>query len=175
MDYFDNTNLKNPKGTIIYKALEKYGHANFNLKILEYCLVNDLMVREQYYLDTLKPDYNILTYAGSSRGYRHTEASKELMSSSRKEWSFSPDQLTNFSSDSYRNKPIQLTNTATGEIITAFKKIKNKISRLRRQRIYCARRSRAFYILKDLSFLVLRISFFFTPFNDESCGVLRCI
>lgn len=85
MDYFDNTNLKNPKGTIIYKALEKYGHANFNLKILEYCLVNDLMVREQYYLDTLKPDYNILTYAGSSRGYRHTEASKELMSSSRKE------------------------------------------------------------------------------------------
>lgn len=59
MDYFDSNNLKNPRGSIIYKALEKYGHANFNLKILEYCPVNDLMLREQYYLDTLKPDYNI--------------------------------------------------------------------------------------------------------------------
>ncbi len=43
------------------------------------------------------------------------------------------------------------------------KKRKNKISRLRRQRIYCARRSRAFYIIKDLSFLVLRRSFFYPP------------
>lgn len=79
MDYFDNNNLKNPKGSIIYKALSKYGHNNFNLKILEYCSIKDLMIREQYYLDTIKPDYNILNFAGSSRGYRHTEASKELM------------------------------------------------------------------------------------------------
>ena len=58
MDYFDNNNLKNPKGSIIYKAILKYGHDNFNLKILEYCSINDLMVREQYYLDTLGlPDY----------------------------------------------------------------------------------------------------------------------
>lgn len=40
------------------------------------------------------------------------------MSFSRKEWSFSPDHLAKFSSDSSRNKPIQLTNTATGEVIT---------------------------------------------------------
>lgn len=40
------------------------------------------------------------------------------MSSSRKEWSFSPDQLANFSSNSYRNKRIQLTNIATGEVLT---------------------------------------------------------
>lgn len=30
MDYFDNNNLKNPNGSIIYKALSKYGHDNFN-------------------------------------------------------------------------------------------------------------------------------------------------
>lgn len=76
VDYFDNNNLKNPKGSIIYKTLSKYGHNNFNLNILEYCSIKDLMVREQYYLDTLKPDYNILNFAGSSGGYRHSEASK---------------------------------------------------------------------------------------------------
>lgn len=39
------------------------------------------MVREQYYLDNIKPEYNILNFAGSSQGWlrRHTEASKELM------------------------------------------------------------------------------------------------
>lgn len=116
MDYFDNNNLKNPKGSIIYKALFKYGHNNFNLKILEYCSIKDLMVREQYYLDNIKPDYNILTFAGSSRGYRHTEASKELMRLVRNEWNFTPDQLANFSSNSIRNKPT----TLTGEINTFF-------------------------------------------------------
>lgn len=85
MDYFDNNNLKNPKGSIIYKAIFKYGHDNFNLKILEYCSINDLIVREQYYLDNIKPVYNILNNAGSSRGYRHTEASKELIRLARKD------------------------------------------------------------------------------------------
>lgn len=33
-----------------------------------------LLEREQYYLDLLKPKYNILTIAGSSLGYKHTEA-----------------------------------------------------------------------------------------------------
>nr|YP_009262027.1 hypothetical protein [Chrysoporthe austroafricana]AMX22102.1 hypothetical protein [Chrysoporthe austroafricana] len=29
--------------------------------------------REQYYIDTLKPEYNLLKIAGSSLGYSHTE------------------------------------------------------------------------------------------------------
>lgn len=31
------------------------------------------MAREQYYLDLLKPEYNILTKAGSSLGFKHSE------------------------------------------------------------------------------------------------------
>jgi hypothetical protein len=30
------------------------------------------LVREQYYIDWLKPEYNILSAAGSSYGYKHT-------------------------------------------------------------------------------------------------------
>lgn len=37
------------------------------------------MAREQYYIDTLKPEYNILQLAGSSLGYKHTAESIEKM------------------------------------------------------------------------------------------------
>lgn len=33
--------------------------------------------REQYYIDTLNPQYNILSKSGSSYGYRHSEETKE--------------------------------------------------------------------------------------------------
>jgi group I intron endonuclease len=45
---------------MIYRALLKYGYASYKLDILEYCKTNALIEREQYYLDLLKPEYNIL-------------------------------------------------------------------------------------------------------------------
>jgi group I intron endonuclease len=59
--------------SLICKALIKYGYSKFKLEILEYCDPLDVLLREQYYLDLLKPKYNILTVAGSSLGYKHTE------------------------------------------------------------------------------------------------------
>lgn len=38
----------------------KYKHKNFSLDIIEYCEPYLLIEREQYYLDLLKPEYNIL-------------------------------------------------------------------------------------------------------------------
>lgn len=56
----------------IYSAIIKYGYANFKLEILEYCEKDNVLAREQYYIDLLKPEYNILSTAGSSKGYMHT-------------------------------------------------------------------------------------------------------
>lgn len=56
----------------IYKALLKYGHSNFSLEILEYCDINSVTEREQYFIDLLVPKYNILKIAGSPSGYKHT-------------------------------------------------------------------------------------------------------
>lgn len=36
-----------------------YGIIAFNWTIIEYCDCDNLLVREQYYLDTLRPEYNI--------------------------------------------------------------------------------------------------------------------
>lgn len=59
--------------SIIYSALLKYGYSNFKLEILEYCEPSDVISREQYYLNLFKPDYNILTTAGSTQGYKHSK------------------------------------------------------------------------------------------------------
>lgn len=59
---------------VINKALLKYGYSSFKLDILEYCNRDDAIYREQYYMDLLKPEYNVLKKAGSSLGFRHSPA-----------------------------------------------------------------------------------------------------
>jgi group I intron endonuclease len=57
---------------IIYKALLAHGFDNFKLEILEHCKPSELIKREQYYIDLLKPEYNILKVAGSSLGVKRS-------------------------------------------------------------------------------------------------------
>ena len=63
----------------IDQALLKHGFSNFSLEILEYCNVKILLEREQYYLDKLKPVYNIVEKVGSTLGYKHTKETLQKM------------------------------------------------------------------------------------------------
>ena len=73
-DYYKKSELnRNPRP--IHAALLKYGNENFNFEILEYCRADELVIREQYYLDLLCPEYNILKVAGSLFGYKHSPES----------------------------------------------------------------------------------------------------
>jgi hypothetical protein len=38
--------------------LLKYGYSQFTVEIIEYCDIADVLKREQYWLDLLKPQYN---------------------------------------------------------------------------------------------------------------------
>lgn len=58
--------------SLIYSSILKYGYANFSLEILEYCEPYSLIEREQYYINLLKPTYNICKIAGSTFGKKHT-------------------------------------------------------------------------------------------------------
>lgn len=71
-------------GMVINKALLKYGHENFSLTILEYCDIETVIEREQFYFDIIKPEYNVLPIAGSSGSFFHSEESKFKMSEARK-------------------------------------------------------------------------------------------
>jgi group I intron endonuclease len=67
---------------MIYSALLKKGYSNFTLEILEYCDSADLLKREQYYIDKLNPEYNILKTAGSSLGFKHSDETRAKISNS---------------------------------------------------------------------------------------------
>jgi len=66
--------------SIIFSAVLNYGIENFSLTILEYCLPDEQFEREDYYIKTLQPKYNILQKAGSSLGYKHSEEAKKRIS-----------------------------------------------------------------------------------------------
>lgn len=69
-------NRANKSSSIIYNALIKYNYANFKLDILEYCSLLEVNKREQYYLDLIQPEYNILKIANTTLGYKHLEETK---------------------------------------------------------------------------------------------------
>lgn len=62
---------------ILQRAVNKYGIENFIFIVLENCEKEALLIREQYYLDTLLPLYNILTQAGNSLGHIVTKKTRE--------------------------------------------------------------------------------------------------
>ena len=52
---------------------------NFNLHILEYSNSENLIKCEQRWIDLIEPEYNTNPIAGSTKGYKHTEESREKM------------------------------------------------------------------------------------------------
>jgi len=78
-NYFNISFLENEikkNKSLIYRALLKYGYSQFSLEILEYCEPEKCIVREQYYLNLLPHEYNILPNAGSLLGFRHSEEAR---------------------------------------------------------------------------------------------------
>jgi len=85
--YYSTSKLKKSLergSSAIHSALLKYGYGKFKLEILEYCEVDVLISREQYYLDILKPEYNICKIAGSTSGKVHSKSTKEKIGKSIK-------------------------------------------------------------------------------------------
>jgi len=84
INYFNSSYLKSKESLIISRALIKYGYSNFSLTILEYCEKSELQAREQFYLGSLGPVYNILKTAGSSSGHTLSEGTKAKISQALK-------------------------------------------------------------------------------------------
>ena len=81
-NYLNTTYLKNRKNNNmpIIQALLKYGQENFAVLIVEYVDIENLSVRETFYITNLLPYYNVLKQGYSSLGYKHTEATKQMLS-----------------------------------------------------------------------------------------------
>lgn len=76
------SNLRRNKGgnTPLQNSWNKYGEAAFIFSVLEVVEnIDDLIPREQYYIDTLKPALNLRPIAHSNRGYHPKPESVEMM------------------------------------------------------------------------------------------------
>jgi len=68
----------------LQRAHDKYGMEALKFSTLLICRREDLIMYEQCAIDALKPRYNACPIAGSQLGRRHSAASKEKMSQSKK-------------------------------------------------------------------------------------------
>lgn len=82
-EHFRDLLLNKHHSAALQRAYNKYGKDNFLFEIIEYVPnKNELISREQYYIDTLKPEYNCCKIAGSILGRKMTE--KQLIWNSEK-------------------------------------------------------------------------------------------
>lgn len=64
---------------LLQRAWNKYGPTVFIFMVLERCEIKNLNSREQYWIDALKPAYNLAPVAGSMLNYKHTEEARANM------------------------------------------------------------------------------------------------
>lgn len=62
---------------ILQRAWDKYNEEDFVFEIIEYCEIDKLLEREQFFLDSELPIYNICVTAGSQLGRKSTEEAKQ--------------------------------------------------------------------------------------------------
>lgn len=67
-------------------ALAKYGKENFKYEVLEECKEDELDERERYYIEKLKPEYNITTGGQDSLRRFPDEIKKKISEKSKEQW-----------------------------------------------------------------------------------------
>lgn len=82
----------------LQRAYNKYGENNFNFNVLSICPSEYCIKLEQWFLDNLKPEYNIRKIADSNKGIKFTAEHKEKLSKSIK------NSLKNKVDNSYRKR-----------------------------------------------------------------------
>jgi len=65
----------------LQSAWNCYGADSFRFKVIEECDKGQLVQREQYYIDLLKPEYNILPNADSALGAKRSSETRSKISS----------------------------------------------------------------------------------------------
>jgi group I intron endonuclease len=83
-DYHQPWYLTTNSGRLIIQAISEHGMHNFTIVILEFTTPENAVAAEQVWIDTYKPEYNMLPVASSSLGYVHTDQDKQKISDAMK-------------------------------------------------------------------------------------------
>jgi len=115
--------LKNDKAHNIYlqNSWNKYGEDNFLFGILEYCDLENLLQREQFYISTLSPEYNFSAFVISNTNRVITDEQKLKISNTLKEKYASGE----ISVVVHGEKPCYIYNIESKKIVTETKNMNN--------------------------------------------------
>jgi len=101
---------------ILQRAYDKYGKDSFTFNVIEECEREDLCDRENHYLDSLTPKYNICPKAYSQVGKVMSEETKDKLRAYAKEHNIRPPACT------YESKrlPVDKLDYNTLELVDTF-------------------------------------------------------
>ena len=84
-EHVHNLNRNKAHNKHLQNAWNKYGQECFIYSILEYCDVSIRFEREQYYIDCIKPEYNLTLNVVANFGHSVTDDTKEKISKTLKQ------------------------------------------------------------------------------------------
>lgn len=93
-EHFRELRKGSHKNKHLQSAYNLYEIDNFAFYIVE--LVDEkanLLAREQHYIDTLSPEYNLSPTAGNTLGTKRSEEARQRMSIARRKWTLSPESI----------------------------------------------------------------------------------
>lgn len=64
----------------LQRAWDKYGQDDFEFAIIDECNSDDMLEREQFWIDTVRPSFNMYPVAGSPLGIKRTDEARKNMS-----------------------------------------------------------------------------------------------
>lgn len=67
----------------LQNSFNLHGLSVFVFDVLEYCDKDKLIEREQYFMDLLHPEYNVIPKAGNNAGFKWTQEQKDRLKISR--------------------------------------------------------------------------------------------
>ena len=84
-EHFSSLTKNKHHSRYLQRSFNKHGKENFSFSILEECFPEELLIREQHFINTLSPRYNVCRIAGNSFGTKRTEEAKNNISKAQKE------------------------------------------------------------------------------------------
>jgi len=82
VNHFNNLKANRHINTHLQNAVNKYGIENFKFEKIVFCPIEYNIKMEQWFINNLKPHYNICKIAGSVLGRIHKQSTKDKISAS---------------------------------------------------------------------------------------------
>lgn len=149
----------------IYRSLLKNGYSKFKLEILEYCELNVLAEKEQFYMDNFKPEYNILTTVGSFKGFKHSSVTKKTMSMKKLKSVVQEEIKLKIATTQSKGVQIKVYNRETGEI-SSFVSIRKAAGFIDVHTSYVAKSIKLHDYYSSDKFLIYKSTFFISSMEE---------